>query len=65
MKTVLIASALASAAAFAPAPANRASTELNGLFGPGATNFGNEIGAQAPVSVAQLGSVLTAHLVHL
>ena len=54
MKTVILASLLAGAAAFAPASKQAASTQLAGAGGKAA--FGNEIGAQIPVSLVSLQS---------
>jgi len=52
MKSVIIASLVASAAAFAPAQTAKASTQLNGWFygkDATATAFGNDVGATAPL----------------
>ena len=46
MKSMILASVVASAAAFAPAKDARASTSLNAFTGP----YDKEIGAMAPVS---------------
>ena len=49
MKSMILASVVASAAAFAPAKDGRASTSLNAFTGP----YENEIGAMAPVSFSR------------